>query len=463
MLGGLAAAIAARKAKLGDDDASSTLVSAGLGLGPSTPSTSAPAPRRASLGIHAGLANQGATCYLNSLLQTLYACQDFRLQVLAAPAGSGPVTAALQALFAELLRGARGAASTRALTASFGWDGSEAYEQHDASEALVGVLDALQRAAREAGAAADARAAGLRHAGLAECIASAHTGGVEHTTTCRGCGTAARRGDAFLALLLPVRGSGGGVHGALRAFAAEEALEGDNRYECGVCGGKREAVRAAALSALPLHLLLHLNRHEYDLARRARRKVEEPVAPVAVLDVAPYCSSGGSGGSEGGTVYDLTGALLHSGGAMGGHYYAHLRTAQPSAWLCCNDSAVSVIPPGEVAGLLGLPVEVDAAPEGGGWGGAGRWLRGAPRRCPPRPSRASRPRPPPAPSSPPRPPPPLPTCSSTPGAAMPRSRPGPWSGRRRCCPRQCARPWRRPMRRTQRRAPRRSGSGSWWR
>ena len=49
----------------------------------------------AATGVHAGLSNPGATCYLNSLLQALYACEEFRCQVFAAR-GCGPVTAALQ-------------------------------------------------------------------------------------------------------------------------------------------------------------------------------------------------------------------------------------------------------------------------------------------------------------------------------------------------------------------------------
>ena len=311
MISAMQAAIAARRLKVDSTD-DSTTGGVGLGLGvarsgPTAPPDSVGKPRSPALGAHAGLSNQGATCYLNSLLQTLYACEEFRLQVFASR-GGGPVTGALQALFAELLLGARGAASTRALTKAFGWEDGEAYEQHDASEALVVVLDALQREAREegggAGAVAEASsvaaAAGLRHANLGAHIAAAHTGGMVLVTTCRGCGTARSRADTFLALLLPVRGSGGSVHGALREMAAEEALCGDNQYACETCNGKRDAGRRVRLTALPEQLLLHLNRHEYDLVRRARRKVEDAVVPCETLDVAPYCAGvdeeGGGGG-----------------------------------------------------------------------------------------------------------------------------------------------------------------------
>ena len=97
---------------------------------------------------HVGLSNQGATCYLNSLLQTLFISAEFRAAVFRA-AGPAPGTddpavelgpeayaAALRAgeedipwqlalLFARLAASERRAVDTTQLTRAFGWGSAE--------------------------------------------------------------------------------------------------------------------------------------------------------------------------------------------------------------------------------------------------------------------------------------------------------------------------------------------------
>ncbi len=98
-----------------------------------------------------GLINQGATCYLNSLLQALFHCPLFAQTVLllesnnntpvdslpAALPNASPhpqsVLRALQKLFLSLERSSH-AVSTAELTRSFGWNSSDVLTQHDAQE-----------------------------------------------------------------------------------------------------------------------------------------------------------------------------------------------------------------------------------------------------------------------------------------------------------------------------------------
>lgn len=89
-----------------------------------------------------GLINQGATCYLNSLLQALYSLQPFRHHVLGYN-GDGRVMTALQRLFASLALSHDCAVSTKELTSAFGWTNAEVFEQHDAQELLCILLDAM--------------------------------------------------------------------------------------------------------------------------------------------------------------------------------------------------------------------------------------------------------------------------------------------------------------------------------
>ena len=79
---------------------------------------------------HAGLENQGGTCYLNSLIQALFSTEALRRAVLAWRYDAdlhGPLVdclpAQLQLLFARLILSDAAAASTVGLTTSFGWSG----------------------------------------------------------------------------------------------------------------------------------------------------------------------------------------------------------------------------------------------------------------------------------------------------------------------------------------------------
>lgn len=100
----------------------------------------------------AGLANQGATCYMNSLLQTLFMTPEFRRVLFAwrydkekddEPGDSIPYQ--LQLLFAQLQLTEARAITTTALTHSFGWTGRESFQQHDVQELARVLFDALER------------------------------------------------------------------------------------------------------------------------------------------------------------------------------------------------------------------------------------------------------------------------------------------------------------------------------
>ncbi len=78
---------------------------------------------------HLGLYNQGATCYLNSILQTLFYDDWFRNAVMGFAPTDGselpPLVRELQRLFAFLLHSENGATSASDLISTFGWTRSQ--------------------------------------------------------------------------------------------------------------------------------------------------------------------------------------------------------------------------------------------------------------------------------------------------------------------------------------------------
>eukprot|EP00012_Vannella_robusta_P000791 CAMPEP_0206184570 /NCGR_PEP_ID=MMETSP0166-20121206/1303_1 /ASSEMBLY_ACC=CAM_ASM_000260 /TAXON_ID=95228 /ORGANISM="Vannella robusta, Strain DIVA3 518/3/11/1/6" /LENGTH=168 /DNA_ID=CAMNT_0053599623 /DNA_START=23 /DNA_END=525 /DNA_ORIENTATION=- len=101
-----------------------------------------------------GLSNQGATCYLNSFLQSLFLSPEF-FQLLFAyepPLDQSEVKKTknillqLQRLFANLALSEKKRIGTQDLTRSFGWsDEQSSYSQHDVQELRIVLFKALEK------------------------------------------------------------------------------------------------------------------------------------------------------------------------------------------------------------------------------------------------------------------------------------------------------------------------------
>ena len=289
---------------------------------------------------HVGLSNQGATCYLNSLLQTLFHLKPFRHIVYSMPA---PTEAAvgrsmvleMQRLFyqMEFPQDSAAALSTQALTTSFGWNGNDVFMQHDIQEMNRILCDRLDECTKGTGAEG--------------AIPNLFRGVVVNYLQCLDVEFSSQREEPFFDLSLNVKGAQDIYH-SFRQYVQEEMLLGDNMYLADEHGLQR-ARKGTAFLKFPPVLFVQLKRFEYDFATDAHMKINDKYVFYPELDLSPFLKQPGSAPSPSprapDTTYDLYAVLVHRGDVTGGHYIAFIRPCMDDPqWFKFDDGNVTRVP-----------------------------------------------------------------------------------------------------------------------
>lgn len=155
---------------------------------------------------------------------------------------------------------------TTDLTKSFGWQSSEAWQQHDIQELCRVMFDALEQK--------------FRDTQQAKFINDLYEGIMLDYVRCLECGTEKSREDKFMDIPLPVRSfdskiTYNSVDEALRAFVQPETLEGNNQYNCEKCNKMCDAHKGLKFIKFPYLLTLHLKRFDFDYNTMHRIKLND--------------------------------------------------------------------------------------------------------------------------------------------------------------------------------------------
>uniref|UniRef100_A0A914Z6J4 USP domain-containing protein n=1 Tax=Panagrolaimus superbus TaxID=310955 RepID=A0A914Z6J4_9BILA len=351
------------------------------------------------------------TCYLNSLIQALFMTPEFR-NILYEWQYNGTMEEAsknipfqLQKLFALLQTTTKSSLETKDLTQSFGWEGSDAYEQHDVQELSRVMLEALEHRFRKS----------EQHRTF---IQNLYKGTMEDFVKCLGCKRESIRQDIFNDLALAIREFGAtesykSVEEALSAFIKPELLTGSNKYKCDNCNSYQDAEKGLRFTGLPYLLVIQLKRFTVDYSTGFRVKLNDTMLFPDYLDLNTYIydpnskpsplkpkmsyasaatkkassqpetilenedfpslvqtnnTLGDSDGwinkppsceevqtmlKKGPYVYELFAIMIHQGSATGGHYFAYIKNLEQSRWLCFNDTTVKAIDLEEVKKSFG--------------------------------------------------------------------------------------------------------------
>ncbi|KAF2921553.1 ubiquitin C-terminal hydrolase 12 isoform X1 [Oryza sativa Japonica Group] len=280
---------------------------------------------------YVGLKNQGATCYMNSLLQTLYHIPYFRKAVYHMPTTendmpSGSIPLALQSLFYKLQYN-DSSVSTKELTKSFGWDMHDSFMQHDVQELNRVLSEKLEDKMK--GTVVEGTIQQLfegHHMNYIECI------NVDMKST---------RKESFYDLQLDVKGCQD-VYASFDKYVEVERLEGDNKYHAEQYG-LQDAKKGVLFIDFPPVLQLQLKRFEYDFMRDTMVKINDryefPIQLDLDRDDGKYLSPDADRNVR--NLYTLHSVLVHSGGVHGGHYYAFIRPTLSDQWFKFDDERVT--------------------------------------------------------------------------------------------------------------------------
>ncbi|XP_055362351.1 ubiquitin carboxyl-terminal hydrolase 47-like isoform X2 [Betta splendens] len=253
---------------------------------------------------HHGLRNQGATCYLNSVLQVLFMTREFREAV---DRHTHYLDRHLGDLFNELQRHTT---FTHTLTHQLS---IRVWEQEDAAEYFVEIVT---RSSPEA--------------------SQIFRGQLIHKTKCSKCNTVKKTEPHFWLLPLALMDSNSKTYSVvdgIREFFRDSHFRGLDQMYCEECDDKVDATVTCEVKHHPEVLVLLLKRFDFDYHYMRYVKSHQAVDVNLSLHIPEN------------QTYELYAAVDHVGDLRGGHYTATIKNQDEDQWYNFNDERVTRIRP----------------------------------------------------------------------------------------------------------------------
>ena len=256
-----------------------------------------------------GLVNQGATCYMNAVLQTLFHLEQFRSFILKSTSNQALVMS-LRELFSQMALSNVVAVDTSVFTQVWGTEYGlfDPHEQEDAESFLNSLLVKLPEAASEF-----------------------LTWNVRTTFEGINVEFSHEVSETLKTLAINVKGVSSFAD-SMKQVELPAFFTGSNQYNSELYGPV-DAKRSVKIVKVPEVLIVQLKRFDYDVDRHQRVKILDPLEIPMTFDIQKYfghCPS---------TDFELSAVISHTGTADRGHYMAIVK--KNGEWLCYNDEDVS--------------------------------------------------------------------------------------------------------------------------
>lgn len=213
--------------------------------------------------------------------------------------------------------------STAELTASFGWESRQIFEQQDVQELSRILMDKMEE--RMKGTPAE------------KALPDLFVGRMKTYISCIHVDFESSRPEDFWDIQLNVRGNPT-LDDSFKDYIQVETMDGDNKYFA-EGHGLQDAKKGVIFESFPQVLHLQLKRFEYNFQADAMTKVYDRYEFPEVWDASPYLSDTADRSEP--WIYHLHGVLVHSGDLNAGHYYAFLKPHKKGFFYKFDDDRVT--------------------------------------------------------------------------------------------------------------------------
>ena len=282
---------------------------------------------------YSGLTNLGCTCFFNSILQQFYGIPEIRIKIIGYD-GDDMFTKKLKELFAKMTFSNLPYQNTKGVVKYFqGWDGEPLNPmiQQDACEFLQVFLDKLEQTLG------------------VDFIHSLFKGTTINCIDGISAKYHSEREEQFYTFPVAVKNHKDLLE-SIDSTSAPDFLTGTNQYKAENIG-LIDAKKSILIGELPPYFVIQLQRFEYEYQTMTRTKIDSKFTFPVHITLKHHIKKDNENPEEDDQShfmevedsYDLSGVIVHMGGADFGHYISYVRDRETNCWYCCNDENTKIV------------------------------------------------------------------------------------------------------------------------